>query len=125
MHAKKFLDGLFGSSLIHVAWFEIACGMLGRDGGFPRLLSRVNGLRLFDFVRLLVHADNVRRRLGGVNGGGWRGRERERVDFPRLAYARRYDERPKKIRLLFNCRRAARSPRVSMCLLVVAASGLK
>jgi len=68
MHAKKFLDGLFGSSLIHVAWFEIACGMLGRDGGFPRLLSRVNGLRLFDFVRLLVHADNVRRRLGGVNG---------------------------------------------------------
>ena len=85
MHAKKFLDGLFGSSLIHVAWFEIACWMPGRDRG-------VVGLELFDFVRLLVHARKVCVRRIGVNGGGrGRGRERQRVDLLRLAGARRYE----------------------------------
>ena len=70
MHAKEFLDGFLGSSRIRVAGIELACRMLGRDCGVGRLLGGVGSLGLFDFVRLLVHAETVSRRRCGVNGGG-------------------------------------------------------
>jgi hypothetical protein len=75
MHAKEFLDDFYGSSLIHVAGFKFVCRGLRRDCGVGQLLGDVGSLRLFDFVRLLVHSDTVCGWGEGVNGtdGGNRG----------------------------------------------------
>lgn len=67
MHSKEFFHDFSGSSFIPVAWFEFAGWSPGRDCGVGR--GGAGDLRLFDFVRLLVHADNVRLCGGGVNEG--------------------------------------------------------